>query len=48
MLKTFHERCYNYLKKVPKGKVTTYKKIADAINSKAYRAVGNVMNKNPY
>ena len=36
------------LKKVPKGKVTTYKALAHALNSRAYRAVGNAMNKNPH
>jgi methylated-DNA-[protein]-cysteine S-methyltransferase len=44
---SFNERCYEILKKVPKGKVVTYKQIANAMNSKAYRAVGNAMNKNP-
>ena len=44
----FSERCYELLRKVPKGKVTTYKEIARALNSKAYRAVGTAMNKNPY
>jgi len=48
MKKSFNERCYSELKKVPKGKVTTYKALAKALNSKAYRAVGNAMNKNPY
>ena len=43
----FNERCYEILKKVPKGKVTTYKEIAKALGSKGYRAVGNAMNKNP-
>ncbi|MDP3966627.1 MAG: MGMT family protein, partial [archaeon] len=43
----FHEKCYKILKKVPKGKVTTYKDIAKALHSKAYRAVGTAMNKNP-
>jgi len=47
-MKTFNDRCYELLKKVPKGKVTTYKEIAKALNSKGYRAVGNAMNKNPY
>lgn len=46
--KSFNERCYNVLRKVPKGKVTTYKEIALALKSKGYRAVGNAMNKNPY
>jgi methylated-DNA-[protein]-cysteine S-methyltransferase len=44
---TFNERCYSLLKKVPKGKVTTYKALALKLNTKAYRAVGNAMNKNP-
>ena len=43
-----NERCYEILVKVPKGKVTTYGEIARALKSKAYRAVGNAMNKNPY
>jgi methylated-DNA-[protein]-cysteine S-methyltransferase len=46
--KSFNEKCYSILVKVPKGKVTTYKEIARKLNSKAYRAVGNAMNKNPY
>lgn len=48
MKKSFNENCYSMLRKVPKGKVTTYKEIARALKSKAYRAVGNAMNKNPY
>jgi methylated-DNA-[protein]-cysteine S-methyltransferase len=47
-MKSFYDSCYKVLKKVPKGKVTTYKEIARALNSKAYRAVGTAMNKNPY
>ena len=47
--KSFNEKCYEVLKKVPKGKVTTYKEIAKAVrNKKSFRAVGNAMNKNPY
>ena len=48
MKKSFNEKCYSVLKKVPKGKVTTYKEIARAVGTRAYRAVGNAMNKNPY
>ena len=48
MEKTFDEKCYDLLRKVPKGKVTTYKALADKLGSKAYRHVGKVMNKNPY
>ncbi len=46
--KSFNEKCYDVLRLVPKGKVTTYKKIANKLNTNAYRAVGNAMNKNPY
>lgn len=47
-MKSFNERCYSALRRVPKGKVTTYKALAGAVGTKAYRAVGNAMNKNPY
>lgn len=43
----FSEKVWQLCKKVPKGKVTTYKAIAAAMKTKAYRAVGNAMNKNP-
>ena len=46
--KSFNSRCYEILKKVPKGKVTTYKALAHVLNTKAYRAIGNAMNQNPY
>ena len=40
---SFNEKCYALLKLVPKGKITTYKAIANALRTKAYRAVGNAM-----
>lgn len=45
--KSFDQRCYELLKLIPKGKVTTYKLMAEALGTKAYRAVGNAMAKNP-
>lgn len=44
----FQNKVYEICKKVPKGKVTTYKAIAEAMGTKAYRAVGQALNKNPY
>ncbi len=35
-------------KKIPKGKVSTYKEIAKKLGTKAYRAVGSALRKNPY
>lgn len=48
MIKTFNEKVYSLLKKVPKSKVTTYKILAEALGTKAYRAVGQAMRCNPY
>lgn len=48
MKDSFSEKCYSLLRKVPRGKITTYKDIAEAMGTKAYRAVGTAMNKNPY
>ena len=42
----FNDKIYRLCKKIPKGKVSTYYHIARALNSKAYRAVGNALNKN--
>lgn len=39
-------KVYELAKKIPKGKVTTYKIIAEALSTKAYRAVGTALNKN--
>lgn len=46
-MKTFTEKVYKIVSKIPKGKVLTYKEVATfAGNSKASRAVGNILNKN--
>jgi methylated-DNA-[protein]-cysteine S-methyltransferase len=46
-MKTFAERVYEVVKKIPKGKVLTYAEVAKrAGNPKAFRAVGNILNKN--
>ena len=44
----FYEKVYKECRKVPKGKVTTYKALAKKLGSKAYRTIGTSMNKNPY
>ena len=43
---SFNERCYELLKLIPQGKVTTYGEIAKALNTRAWRAVGSAMAKN--
>ena|SRR3989344_5065576 len=44
----FTDSSYELLKQIPKGKITSYKDIANTLGTKAYRAIGNAMNKNPY
>ena len=45
---SFNQKVWALCARVPKGKVTTYGEIARALNTKAYRAVGSALNKNPY
>ena len=47
MTTEFQKKVYKILKGIPKGKVTTYKKIAKKLKTSP-RAVGNALNKNPY
>jgi len=43
----FNQKVWNLCSKIPRGKVTTYKEIAKALNTKAYRAVGSALKRNP-
>ena len=45
---SFNEKVWALTARVPKGKVVTYAQIARKLNTEAYRAVGNALNKNPY
>lgn len=42
------KRAYELLKKVPRGRVTTYKALARDLHTKGYRAIGQFMRTNPY
>lgn len=43
----FRKRVLGVVQKIPKGKTLTYKQVAEmAGRPKAYRAVGNILNKN--
>lgn len=43
----FQEKIYEIASKIPKGETMTYKEVAiKAGRPKAYRAVGNILNKN--
>lgn len=43
----FNEQVYAVVKTIPKGKVMTYKQVAEKLNSTAYRAVGQALKNNP-
>lgn len=46
-MKSFSEEVYSVVRKIPRGKTLTYKEVAKkAGRPKAYRAVGNILNKN--
>ena len=45
--KTFSERVYDVVSKIPKGKVLTYKEVAKRMGRPlAYRAVGSILSMN--
>ena len=45
-MREFYDRCYEIVKKIPKGKISTYMDVANALGTKASRAVGTAMKKN--
>ncbi len=48
-LTEFQKKVYRCTKLIPRGKVSTYKLIAEAIGSSgSFRAVGSALKKNPY
>lgn len=46
-MKSFKEKVFEVVRKIPKGKTLTYKEVARKAGSeKAFRAVGNILNTN--
>lgn len=45
---TFNQKVWALTARIPRGQVMTYGQIARELKCKAYRAVGNALNKNPY
>ncbi len=46
-MKTTSQKVYELLNKIPKGKITTYKEIANKLGIKGYRAIGQIVGANP-
>lgn len=49
MLTRFQQKVYNLLRKIPKGKITTYKLLAKAVGKpKNWRQIGRILSQNPH
>jgi methylated-DNA-[protein]-cysteine S-methyltransferase len=44
----FREKVYSLTRKIPKGRITTYREIAKKLKTKAYRMVGKALKQNPF
>ncbi|MCX6991713.1 MAG: MGMT family protein [Kiritimatiellaeota bacterium] len=44
----FQKQVYAALKQVPRGRVTTYKQLAECLGCRSCRAVGQALKRNPY
>jgi methylated-DNA-[protein]-cysteine S-methyltransferase len=44
----FDEEVWAIIERIPNGRVTTYKIIAEKLGTRAYRAVGNACRRNPH
>ena len=44
----FQEKVYETISEIPRGKVTTYKLVAEKIGCKSCQAVGQALKRNPY
>ena len=45
---SFPQKVWTLTARIPAGQVSTYRQIALALNSRAYRAVGQALHNNPY
>jgi methylated-DNA-[protein]-cysteine S-methyltransferase len=45
---SFNQKVWALTARIPRGQVVTYADIAHKLGTKAYRAVGNALNHNPY
>jgi len=46
-MNSFKTAVYHLTRQIPKGRVSTYKDIANALDTAAYRAVGTALKNNP-
>lgn len=41
------QKLYNLLSEIPKGRITTYQELAKKLDTKGFRAVGQIVGRNP-
>ncbi len=44
---SFDEKVYEVIENIPEGRVSTYKVIAERLDTEAYRAIGQALKRNP-
>ncbi|HIP84547.1 MAG TPA: MGMT family protein [Methanothermococcus okinawensis] len=44
---SLRDRCYKLIARIPRGRITTYKEVAEALGIKGYRLVGMFLSRNP-
>jgi methylated-DNA-[protein]-cysteine S-methyltransferase len=47
IMASLSDRVYEFVSKVPAGRVTTYGAIGRALGTRAYRAIGQILSRNP-
>ncbi len=47
-MKSFSQQVYALCSQIPRGRVTTYKAIAEELGTQSYRAVGQALRVNPF
>jgi len=48
LMTDFQNRVYRAVRRIPRGRVTTYKLLAQHINCRSFRAVGQALKRNPF
>jgi methylated-DNA-[protein]-cysteine S-methyltransferase len=48
MVTPFQQKVYDALVKIPRGKVTTYKLLAESLRCRSAQAIGQALRKNPF
>ncbi|MDR2463225.1 MAG: MGMT family protein [Verrucomicrobiales bacterium] len=48
MVTPFQQKVYDAIVKIPRGKVTTYKLLAETLRCRSFQAIGQALRRNPF